>query len=207
MQTPIIPPAQSIFVMTVVLLVVAAFVCMLILKIAIYLAEKRAGVEYRWDAPAEQPKPGPLRRWIDAHAARMEAQYTPRRYVVMSWPEDEEKELVSDPVCIPVSHTSIERSGMNGDRPDIDAENHEMPRLSRDITEDAELVFLCVVRNKDGKYRHSANKIYELIGGDRNTVLAKIKEIRSVPPAPEFRQPDGSTAPATRPVTGQRTAH
>lgn len=199
MQTPIIPPAQSIFVMTVVLLVVAAFVCMLILKIAIYLAEKRAGVEYRWDAPAEQPAHGPFRRWMDAHAARVEAQYTPRRYVVMSWPEDEEKESVSDPVCIPVSHTSIKKT----DIPDIDAEKHEMPRLSRDITEDAELVFLCVVRNKDGKYRHSANKIYELIGGDRNTVLAKIKEIRAVPPPAEYRQSDGSTAPATRPITKQ----
>lgn len=84
MDTPILPPAQSIFVLTVVALVVLAFVCMLVLKLAVHAAEKRAGVEYRWEAP-EPAEPGPIRKWIEAHAAKQEARYTPRRYVVMSY--------------------------------------------------------------------------------------------------------------------------
>lgn len=92
---------------------------------------------------------------------------------------------------IPVWNTSIHTS---------DDTDEELPRFHRDITEDDELRGLCMVRNKDGKYRHSANKIYEFVGGDRNTVMAKIKEIRATP---EFRQSDGTVAPATRPVTGR----
>lgn len=92
---------------------------------------------------------------------------------------------------IPVWNTSIHTS---------DDTSEELPRFHRDITEDDELRGLCMVRNKDGKYRHSANKIYEFVGGDRNTVMAKIKEIRATP---EFRQPDGTVAPASRPITGR----
>lgn len=199
-NVPVIPPAQTIFVLTVVGLVVLAFVCMLILKVSIVLAERRAGVAYRWEAPPPREK-GTMRQWIESWAAETEARYTPRRYLTMSSDEEGEEDVVSDLVCIPVSNIGMDRSGMDAVTPDIDAGNAGMPRLSRNITEEDELAFLCVVRNPDGKYRHSANKIYELIGGDRNTVLAKIKEIRAVPPAPEFRQPDGSTAPAQHPIT------
>jgi hypothetical protein len=48
-----------------------------------------------------------------------------------------------DPVYIPVPHTSMPASGI----PDIDAEKPEMPRLSRDITDNEMLFFLAVVRN------------------------------------------------------------
>lgn len=107
---PTIPPAQTYLVMTVVALVVLAFVCILVLKVAIYLAEKRAGVEYRWEAP-EEKEPGPIKRWVRSHAAKQEARYTPRRYVVMSykpgegvvsnavqnWPENTESNRTNEP--------------------------------------------------------------------------------------------------------------
>lgn len=195
---PNLPPAQIGFVLTIVVLVVLAFVCMLILKAAIWLAERRAGVAYRWEPPASSPPPSPIRRWIADHAARTEARYTPRRYVVL---QAGDLDPIFDPVCIPVSHTSMPATGMDVNPPDIDAEKHEMPRLSRDITEADELVLLCVVRNRDGKYRHSANKIFELVGGDRNIVMKRIKEIRETP---IFRQDDGTTAPASHPITGQQ---
>jgi hypothetical protein len=90
---------------------------------------------------------------------------------------------------------------MDAAAPDIDAEKPTMPRLSRDITPTDELALLCVIRNPDGKHRHSANDIYKFVGGDRNKVMATIREIRGTPAPAEFRQPDGSTAPASRPVT------
>lgn len=197
-NVPTIPPAQAAFVLTVVGLILLAFVCMLVLRAAIWLAERRAGVAYRWDRPeVEAAPPSSFRAW----AAKQEQRYTPRRYVTMSSGEDAENESVSDPVCIPVSHTSMPATGMDAAAPDMDAEKLTMPRVSRDITTIDELALLCVIRNPDGKYRHSANAIYTFVGGDRNTVLATIREIRGTPPPAEFRQPDGSTAPAQHPIT------
>jgi hypothetical protein len=195
-NVPTIPPAQSAFVLTIIGLILLAFVCMLILKVAIYLAEKRAGVTYQWEPP-EPTAPSPFRAW----AARQEQRYTPRRYVVLSSWGGDESESISDPVYIPVSNTSTPEPGMDTATPDMDAEKNEMPRLSRDITPTDELALLCVIRNPDGKHRHSANDIYKFVGGDRNKVMATIREIRGTPAPAEFRQPDGSTAPASRPVT------
>jgi hypothetical protein len=96
-----------------------------------------------------------------------------------------------DPVYIPVPHTSMPASGIL----DIDAEKPEMPRLSRDITDNEMLFFLAVVRNKDGRYRYSANAIWRLLGGDRNSLLVKIKEIRTIPAPPEYRAIDEKKQP------------
>jgi len=57
--------------------------------------------------------------------------------------------------------------------------------------------------DETGAYCYSANEIVRTVGGDRNAVLATIKELRAVPPSAEFRQPDGSTAPARYPVTSR----
>lgn len=106
---------------------------------------------------------------------------------------------------IPVSRYGMDAGGMDDPppaAPDIDAVNAGMPRLSRDITDNEMIVLLAAQRGKDKKYRYSANAIHGLVGGDRNTVLATIKSIRDVPPPAEFRQPDGSTAPASHPITG-----
>lgn len=100
------------------------------------------------------------------------------------------------PVYIPVLETGIESAGIP-DAADMDAEKP----FDRDITAGEWIVRMACARNEEKKYRFSANQIHAAVGGDRNTVLAKIKEIRSGPPAPEFRQPDGTTAPATRPIT------
>lgn len=56
-----------------------------------------------------------------------------------------------------------------------------MPRLSRTISDADLIAFLAVLRGPGGKYRYSANAIFGLVGGDRNTVLARIKEIRDGP--------------------------
>lgn len=92
-------------------------------------------------------------------------------------------------IYIPVSSMPYQAGGMDAPpraAPDMDAPHAGMPTLSRDITDDALLAFLAVVRGKDGKPRYSANAIHGLVGGDRNTVLAKIKEIRSGPSAPIY---------------------
>lgn len=203
-NAPIIPPTQTAFVLTVAGLIVLAFGCMIVLKVAIFLAEKRAGVEYRWEQPAHA-EPGPIRRWMDAHAARVEARYTPRRYVAMSSWEDEENESVSDPVCIPVfpdRHTGADMGATMTGIPDMDAESDNTPL--RDIITVTDLAtHLARIKRPDGKYHMSANKIVDAVGGDRNTVLAIVRDARADPPA-LFRQPDGSTAPAARPVTRAR---
>ncbi len=94
-----------------------------------------------------------------------------------------------EPVYIPVSQYGMERPDMDvspADAPDIDAQNTGMPRVSRDISSDELIVLLAVMRGPDRKPRFSANAIHTLVGGDRNTVLAKVKEIRSGPDVPVF---------------------
>lgn len=196
-STPAIPQAQVIFVYTSIAVILLTFVAMIVFKVSIWLAERRAGVEYRWEAPEDAPQPSRFRQW----AEQQERRYTPRRYVHMSSGEEAEAEELPDPIYVPVSNISMPPPATPAAAPDMVASNADMPRLSRNITEDDELAFLCVVRNSDGKYRHSANKIFDLMGGDRNTVLAKIKAIRASGPPAEFRQPDGSTAPAHHPMT------
>ena len=92
-------------------------------------------------------------------------------------------------VYIPVSQYGMDAGGMDdGARaaPDMDAPNAGMPRALRDITSDELIVLLAVLRGADKKPRYSANAIHALVGGDRNTVLAKVKEIRSGPAEPVF---------------------
>jgi hypothetical protein len=109
-----------------------------------------------------------------------------------------------NPVYIPVSQYGMELPGM-GDAapivPDIDAENTDMPRVSSKLSDQEVIVLLAAQRGKDNKYRYSANAIHSLVGGDRNTVLATIKELRTVAPPALYRQPDGTTAPAAHPIT------
>ena len=101
------------------------------------------------------------------------------------------------PVYIPVSanqydaHTTASaRSGMAppDDRaaPDMDAANPGMdwqPRLARYPEEHELIVYLAVIKTKSGKYQKSANDIAKFIGGDRNTVLRIVREVREGPPA------------------------
>lgn len=63
----------------------------------------------------------------------------------------------------------------------------------RDImNDDAFITMLARQKTPDGKYRLSANKIFETVGGDRNTVLAKVKAVRATPqyrPLTEDKKP------------------
>jgi hypothetical protein len=87
-------------------------------------------------------------------------------------------------VYIPVSRYGMDTPGMESSTvaaPDMDAPNAGMPRVSRDITTSDEIVLLAVLRAPDGSYRHTANKIYQFVGGDRNSVLEKVREVRAKP--------------------------
>jgi len=113
-----------------------------------------------------------------------------------------------EPVYIPVSSMPYQAGGMENDEaaaPDIDAENTGMPRLSNKLTDGEMVVLLSTQRGKDGKHRYSANQIHTLVGGDRNAVMARVKELRAGVPPAEYMQPDGTKIPASYPVTGRRT--
>lgn len=134
----------------------------------------------------------------------VEVDHGPMRYErwrasFVMWSEQRAARRAADmqPVYIPVLETGTEAPGIPATA-DIGAEKP----FDRDITAGEWIVRMACARNEEKKYRFSANQIHTAVGGDRNTVLAKIKEIRSGPPAPEFRQPDGSTAPASHPITG-----
>lgn len=81
-------------------------------------------------------------------------------------------------VCIPVWDT-----GMDGHT--IASGDDIMPRIGRELT-DTELITVLAVQRKGGAYRSSANQIATYVGGDRNTVLALIREIRAERPAPVY---------------------
>lgn len=109
-----------------------------------------------------------------------------------------------NPVYIPVSQYGMDAGGMEtdeADAPDIDAVNTDMPRLSNKLTDGEIVVLLAMQKGANGKHRYSANQIHTLVGGDRNAVLARVKELRAVAAPAEYRQPDGSTAPASHPIT------
>lgn len=125
--------------------------------------------------------------WVaDRRPRREEAPPTRRRRPIMSRPASMRQRVRRyGVVSIPVSGMAYQAGGMVSPRaetPDMDAENPGMPRLSRAISDGDLIAFLAVVRGKDGKHRYTANAIFALVGGDRNAVLARIKEIRAGPP-------------------------
>jgi hypothetical protein len=111
------------------------------------------------------------------------------------------------PVYIPVSRYGMDAAGMDegeDDAPDIDAPNAGIPHFKRDMSDSEWIAYMAVARGKNGKHRFSANQIHTAIGGDRNAVLARVKELRATPAPAEYMQPDGTRVPASHPVTGQR---
>lgn len=77
-------------------------------------------------------------------------------------------------VSIPVPDTST-----------VTGIDDQMPRISAYLTDNEFLVFLTRQKLRDGKYRLSANKVYEVVGGNRNTVLDIVRQVRD---APDFSQ-------------------
>jgi len=120
---------------------------------------------------------------------------------IMSREEQPQEQPPAPAIYVPVSSMAYQPPPQPGDSPDIDAQISDMRQIARDITDEQALILLCHRRTKDGKPRYSANRIYELVGGDRNAVLARIKAIRDDAPPPQFRQEDGTTAPAQYPVS------
>jgi len=127
------------------------------------------------------------RDWLTTHYLTSSSDSAP--------PHDAGMELVS----IPVSQTSMDDhtsaptgAGMSIAAPDIDAldagmDDWSMPRLSARLSDAEMIVLLATQRRADGKHRYSANQIQTLIGGDRNTVLARIKELRGLAPPAVYR--------------------
>jgi hypothetical protein len=191
-NVPTISPAQSAFVFTIIGLILLAFVCMLILKVAIYLAEKRAGVTYQWEPP-EATTLSPFRAW----AVRQEQRYTPRRYVVLSsWEGDaavrdedrtsSEDENTSSPDPVLPHQPQPEPDSLSVREPERE------PSSLRNLTRAEEIALLTVQRNDDGSYRHSANKIAELMGGTAADVKSQVAAIRG--PAKPAAKPTGHVA-------------
>lgn len=57
----------------------------------------------------------------------------------------------------------------------------EMPRTSRHNTDAERIVYLAAQLESDGKYRFSANKIADFMGGTRADVLEQVKAVRTSP--------------------------
>jgi len=93
---------------------------------------------------------------------------------------------VHDPVHVPVQGTAL-----------VSAK----PAADRDIIIDGWIVDMANARDEKGGDLFSANDIFKAVGGHRAAVLARVKQIRSGAPPAQFRQDDGSTAPAEYPVT------
>jgi hypothetical protein len=93
----------------------------------------------------------------------------------------------TDAIHVPVLSTETSAGTAEVER-DI-TPDHEMPRISRRLS-DAEIVaVLALQKGSDGaRYRFSANQIYELVKGPRAEVLAQIRAIREGPPAPQVRE-------------------
>jgi hypothetical protein len=96
------------------------------------------------------------------------------------------------PVCATdtEAHTTPPAStGMEPDRADIDAANDgwEAPRVSAYGSVEEDIIYLSMRRAGPGqKHRYSANKIAQMVGGDRNAVMALVKKVRSTDPLPIF---------------------
>jgi hypothetical protein len=86
-------------------------------------------------------------------------------------------EMVRDDQCSGVSDTDAAQAG---------TDEWESPRISTRLSDDDLIVMLAAQRGAQGKWRFSANKIFELIGGSRATVLATVKAIQQGALPPEF---------------------
>lgn len=73
-------------------------------------------------------------------------------------------------ILVPVPGTSIE-----------DGTDWQMPRISAYLTDNEFTIFLARQKLRDGKYRLSANKIHDAVGGNRNDVLEIVRQVRAVP--------------------------
>lgn len=91
------------------------------------------------------------------------------------------------------------RAHQNRLEPDFEAvlEPEREPPTLRNLTRAEEIALLAVQRNDDGTYRHSANKICELMGGTASEIKAQVATIRG--PAKPKAAPG---SPLKRPLNG-----
>lgn len=124
---------------------------------------------------------------FDGWTARLVVFALPALRSLMSNTEARSLETVREPVHVPVLGTAL----VSGESSPV-----------RDIRDDW-IVRMAEARDEKGKFLYSANDIFKANGGHRATVLARVKEIQTGVPPAEFRQSDGTTAPAEYPVTGK----
>lgn len=115
-----------------------------------------------------------LVRWAAPQARRIMSRRVPR--VDTPAPAMDRYTIPSRPTSIAAQTTPASSGGM-------DAENWQ-PKLPRYPDERELIVYLATIRHKNGKYQKSANQIVTFVGGDRNTVLRLVREVRSG--VPEF---------------------
>lgn len=117
-------------------------------------------------------------------------------FIMSRLPSGREQSTDMDAVYIPVSardmdgHTTAAApTGMEARAPDMDAKGDgwEAPRVSAYGSIEDDIIFLAMRRAGPGqKHRYSANKIAQMVGGDRNQVMALVKKVRSTDPLPIF---------------------
>lgn len=88
--------------------------------------------------------------------------------ITSSGEKEQPKKADIEGVYIPVSHTAI-------------------PAIKVPETDGELLEILADYRKPDNKFRFSANQIYTLMGGDRNTVMRQIREFREGKSEAQFR--------------------
>lgn len=124
---------------------------------------------------------------FDGWTARLVVFALPALRSLMSNAEARPSETVREPVHVPVPGTAL----VSGESPAV-----------RDIRDDW-IVRMAEAKDEKGKFLYSANDIFKANGGHRATVMARVKEVQTGVPPAEFRQNDGTTAPAEYPVTGK----
>jgi hypothetical protein len=105
-------------------------------------------------------------------------------------PADSRHPAVADTsaVHVPVPRTD---TGARTTPPALDITNdtNPAPRIGRRLRDDEIIAMLALQKGEDGgKYRFSANQIYELVKGPRAEVLDQIRALRDGPPAPQVRE-------------------
>jgi hypothetical protein len=93
-----------------------------------------------------------------------------RSFVTSSGETSEDAKTAAVSVHVPVRDTGTEGGTA-----------WELPRISRHNSDAERIVYLAAQLSPDGKYRFSANKIADLIGGTRADVLEQVKGVRTSP--------------------------
>lgn len=122
------------------------------------------------------------------------------RAIMSSAPREPVQKAVPALVHVPVPRTGTDApsdtpaevvpADTTAEKPGTD---YQVPRVSTSMS-DRDIIVTLAVQRAGGKYRLSANQIYDLIGGSRREVLAIVKEVREGV-GPEYNKLDADRQP------------